>query len=49
MKKDSKMKIDLKEVLKNEANWQHPDFGTVANFISSLGKNKDGIVEVDSM
>lgn len=40
------MKIDLKQILKDEANWKHENFGVVANFISGLGKNKDGVVEL---
>lgn len=39
------MKVDLKQVLKDEANWKHSNFGIVANFISGLGENKDGIIE----
>lgn len=38
-----KVKIDLKKILRKEANWEHKDFGVVANFISGLGE--DGVVK----
>ena len=37
------MKIDLKQILKDEANWKHENFGIVASFISGLGEG--GVVE----
>jgi len=39
------MKIDLKQILKEEANWKHSDIGIVARFIAGLGEN--GVVDVD--
>ncbi len=39
------MKVDLKQILKDEANWRHPDFGTVASFLADLGEK--GIVEYE--
>lgn len=39
------MKVDLKQILKDEANWKHGDFGVVAAFISGLGE--DGIVDYE--
>jgi len=38
------MEIDLKQVLKEEANWKHYNFGDVAAFISGLGV--DGVIEL---
>lgn len=39
------MKIDLKQILKDNANWKHENFGIVASFISGLGEN--GVVEYE--
>jgi len=36
--------VDLKQILKEQANWKHENFGIVANFIDGLGEK--GIVEV---
>jgi len=36
------IKVDLKQILKDYANWKHPNFGIVASFISGLGE--DGVV-----
>jgi len=38
--------LNYKQVFKDEANWKHPNFGIVADFISGLGENSDGIVKV---
>jgi hypothetical protein len=37
------IKVDLKQILKQKANWRHPDFGVVAAFISNLGE--EGVVD----
>jgi len=36
------IKIDLKQILKEHANWKHPNFGIIAEFVSGLGE--DGVV-----
>ena len=40
--KKKEIKVDLKQILKDYANWKHPNFGIVASFISGLGE--DGVV-----
>ena len=40
-------KVDLKQILKESANWEHSNFGIVANFISGLGE--DGVIETYSV
>jgi len=36
------IRVDLKQVLKEQANWKHPNFGIIASFISGLGE--DGVI-----
>jgi len=36
-KKSKTIKVDLKQILKEQANWQHPNFGIIAAFIIGLG------------
>jgi len=44
--KKKEIKVDLKQVLKDYANWKHPNFGIVASFISGLGE--DGVVNYNT-
>jgi len=46
MKKENKsktIKVDLKQILKEQANWTHPYFAITASFISGLGE--DGVID----
>lgn len=39
--------VDLKLILKNNANYTHEDFGLVAKFIQNLSDNGTGIIVCD--
>ena len=41
-KRESVIKVDLMQILKEQANWKHPNFGIIAAFISGLGE--DGVI-----
>lgn len=45
-KRPNEILVDLKQVLKDEANWEHADFGIVAHFVAGLGKKRNGVVRV---
>jgi len=36
---EREIKVDLKQILKEQANWKHPNFGIIAEFVSGLGEN----------